>query len=254
MSDRPTGVSRIADLRVLWHLLVCPVRGATHGERLESFYRRQAAGYDSFRSRMLHGRDELMTWLDFPDGGVWVDLGAGTGHNLFAVESQARRLGKIRLVDLSASLLAVAADRVRDRGLSNVTIHEADATELTIPADSVDVVTLSYSLSMIPDWFEAIAMALRILKPGGVIAVCDFYVSRKYAGEGRRQHGWLRRSFWPLWFAADNVLLSPDPLAMLHRRFDVARCEERLGRVPYLPLARVPHFLFLGKKPSPTGT
>jgi len=30
----------------------------------------------------------------------------------------------------------------------------------------------------IPDWFLAIDNALRILKPGGIIAVVDFYVSR----------------------------------------------------------------------------
>ncbi len=253
MSGSPDAPSRRADLRVLWHLLVRPVRGATHGERLESFYRGQAADYDSFRSRMLHGRDELMTWLDLPDDGVWVDLGAGTGHNLFAAGPEARRLRQIHLVDLSRSLLTVAGERAGEQGLKNVTLHEADATELAIPTASVDVVTFSYSLSMIPDWFEAIARADRILKPGGTIAVCDFYVSRKYAAAGRRQHGWLRRSFWPIWFAADNVHLSPDPLAMLHRRFAVARCEERLGRVPYLPLARVPHFLFLGNKPRPVG-
>lgn len=250
MSESPPVPSRVADLRVLWHLLVRPVRGETHRERLESFYQGQSGDYDGFRARMLHGRDELISWLRFPPNGTWVDLGAGTGHNLFAAGDRINDLAKVMLVDLSESLLEVAAAESQRRGLSNVEIHPIDATMLDVPDQSVDVVTFSYSLTMIPDWFDAIATAHRMLKPGGTIAVSDFYVSRKYADKVHRQHGWLRRTFWTLWFASDNVYLSGDQLAMLHRWFDVQRCEERLGSVPYMPLIHAPYYLLLAKKPT----
>lgn len=244
--------SRWSDLRVLWHLLAHPVRGETHRERLESFYQGQAGDYDSFRARMLHGRDELVSWVDFPDGGTWVDLGAGTGHNLFSAGDRASALDKIVLVDLSESLLKVAASESLRRGLNNVEICNSDATLLDILDQSVDLVTFSYSLSMIPDWFDAIATAHRILKPGGTIAVTDFYVSRKHADTTHRQHGWVRRTFWSLWFSADNVFLNGDHLAMLHRWFDVQRCDERLGSVPYMPWIQAPFYLLLATKPAAT--
>ncbi|WP_338020243.1 class I SAM-dependent methyltransferase [Rhodopirellula sp. P2] len=147
-------------------------------------------------------------------------------------------------------MLKVAAERVEERGLNNVMLHHADATKFELPENSVDVVTFSYSLTMIPDWFESILIARRILKPGGRIAVTDFHVSRKHAAAGSRQHGWLRRTFWSLWFAADNVSLSSDHLAMLNRQFEMERCEERLGSVPYMPLLKAPYYLFLGGKPA----
>lgn len=246
----PGSPSWIADFRVLWHLLVHPIRGKSHRERLESFYQGQAGDYDSFRARMLHGRDELISWIDFPARGTWVDLGAGTGHNLFSAGDRASELHQILLVDLSESLLRVAAQESLTRGLTNVEIRNGDATLLDVPDQSVDCVTLSYALTMIPDWFDAIATAHRILKPGGTIAVVDFYVSRKYAEADHRQHSWLRRTFWSLWFAADNVYLSGDHLAMLHRWFDVQRCDERLGSVPYMPLIHAPYFLLLATKPA----
>ncbi len=246
--------SRRSDLRVLWHLLFHRVRGETHTQRLESFYSGQAGDYDAFRSRMLHGRGELMSWLEFPPAGTWVDMGAGTGHNLFAVADRASCLDRIHLVDLSSSLLAVADERVRSAGMKNVSIEESDATLIDLPTASADIVTFSYSLTMIPDWFEAILQAERVLKPGGRIAVTDFYISRKHAEASHRQHGWLRRTFWSLWFAADNVFLSSDPLAMLHRHFKVERCDERLGSVPYMPLLRAPYYLFVGQKPLSSST
>lgn len=250
MSDFTEQRSLRADIRILWQLLLSPVRGDTHAERLESFYGRQAADYDSFRARMLHGRNELMSWINFPAAAVWVDMGAGTGHNFAVVSDRLDSNGNVHLVDLSKSLLEVARHRVRQADRADVQFHHADATLFELPNASVDVVTFCYSLTMIPDWFEAISVAERILKPGGTIAVADFYVSRKYALQGSRQHPWLSRTFWSLWFAADNVFLSGDHLAMLRRRFDCQRCEESLGSVPYLPLLRAPYYLFLGRKPA----
>ena len=51
----------------------------------------------------------------------------------------------------------------------------------------VDAVTFSYSLTMIPDWFQAIERAYESLKPGGMIGVVDFYIpqsGRKRVGTG----------------------------------------------------------------------
>ncbi|MEL6106500.1 MAG: class I SAM-dependent methyltransferase [Planctomycetota bacterium] len=238
-----------SDLRVIWHLIAHPVRGKTHAERLESFYGGQADDYDSFRARMLHGRDELIDMLQFPECGSWVDMGAGTGENVLRARDRTDTLSEIHLVDLSKSLLEVAEKQLGGAGITNAHFHLADATRFDLPSESVDVVSFSYSLTMIPDWFEAVRLAERILKPGGTIAVTDFYVSRKYPSEGHRRHGWLRRNFWTLWFAGDNVYLNGDHASMLHRRFEPQLFDERLGKVPYLPFVRAPYYLFVGTKP-----
>jgi S-adenosylmethionine-diacylgycerolhomoserine-N-methlytransferase len=253
----------VNDLKTLWHLVVRRARGRTHAERLESFYSGQADGYDDFRRRMLHGRREMIESIEVPEGGVWIDLGAGTGEN---AEHLGENLGKLKtmyLVDLSASLLEQARRRVEERGWTNVTPVCADAT-VFVPDDSLrndessrsdsspgvaDVVTFSYSLTMIPDWFRAIDHAFHLLKPGGRIGVVDFYVSRKHPAEGMTRHGWLTRSCWPIWFASDNVFLSPDHLPCLQSRFETLRLEERRGKIPYMPLVRAPHYVFIGRKP-----
>ena len=100
--------------------------------------------------------------------------------------------------------MQIAEQRKREHGWSQVETVEADATVFEPVEGCVDVVTFSYSLSMIPDWFAAIENALSILKPGGVIGVVDFYVSRKYPADGLRRHRWFTRNFWPMWFAITN--------------------------------------------------
>ena len=71
-----------ADLKILYHMALKPVRGKDHAARLESFYSGQATNYDDFRERLLHGRQELWHAIETPTDGTWIDLGGGTGSNL----------------------------------------------------------------------------------------------------------------------------------------------------------------------------
>src|SRR5688500_11077084 len=120
-------MSIVHDLKLLYCLTLAPVRGHSHAERLEAFYQGQAEFYDASREHMLHGRQELYASLPVPKGGVWVDMGGGTGANLEHLGSAVSRLKRLYLVDLSPSLLAVARDRVAARGWSNVEVVAADA-------------------------------------------------------------------------------------------------------------------------------
>ena len=236
------------DLKTLWHLVARKTKGDTHAERLESFYSGQASNYDDFRRRMLHSREEMIQSVTVPDQGIWVDLGAGTGENAEHLGPKVDRLSKMYLVDLSSSLLEQASARVEARGWQNVVPVCHDATTFIPDEGQVDVVTFSYSLTMIPDWFRAIDHALALLKPGGQIGVVDFYVSRKHPAAGLCKHAWSTRTGWVPWFASDNVFLSPDHIPFLQSRFETARLDERRGKIPYLPFVRAPHYLFIGIK------
>ena len=238
------------DLKTLYHLTLAPVRGKTHAERLESFYAGQAAAYDGFREKLLQGRRELYQQiLRAAAGGVWVDMGGGTGANLEYLGKEVRNFERVYVVDLSPSLLQVAQRRIAERGWENVQTLEADATQLTLPAgEQADVVTFSYSLTMIPDWFAAIDRASKLLRPGGLLGVVDFYVSRKHPAEMLTRHGLFTRTFWPFWFGLDNVHPNPDHLPYLRERFQVRHLSEHWAKVPYLLGLKTPYYRFLGVK------
>lgn len=236
-----------SDLRVLYHMAVTPVRGKTHADRLESFYGGQSGAYDDFRKRLLHGREEMLAALQIPDGGRWLDLGGGTGHNVEAFGERRSRLAEITIVDLCPSLLKVADQRIARHGWTNVRTVAADACTYSHDAGTVDAVTFSYSLTMIPNWFQAVRRAYDLLKPGGAIGVVDFYVSRKWPAPDMRKHSAFQRFFWPTWFGFDNVFPSPDHLPLLQSLFETMQREERTGKVPYLLGLKAPYYIFLGR-------
>jgi len=90
-------------------------------------------------------------------------------------------------------------------------------------------------------------------------------MSRKYPSPGLRRHTWWTRTFWPAWFARDNVFLSADHVPFLHWRFAPIQFYEQRARLPYVPLLRVPYYTFIGRRadmeelnisspPHPAGT
>ena len=239
-----------SDLKVLYHLAVKPVRGKDHAERMDSFYAGQAGAYDDFRKRLLQGRETMYQSLDLPENAVWVDMGGGTGSNLEYLSDKIPTLKKVYVVDLAESLLEVCDQRITERDWSNVQTVAADATVWTPEEQQVDVVTFSYSLTMIPDWFAAIENALRILKPGGMIGIVDFYVSRKYPADEHTRHGWFNRNFWPVWFSSDNVNPSKDHLPYLEQKLETVSLQESIAKVPYMPFVRTPYYIFTGRKPA----
>lgn len=242
--------TRLNDFKTVWHLLISRIEGHTHAERLNSFYQKQAKGYDQFRKRLLHGRRELFDQLQVPEQGVWVDLGAGTGENAELWGDRLAQFQKAYLVDLCQPLLDVCSQRIHERGWEQVVGVCGDATQFTPPEKQVDLVTFSYALTMIPDWFQAVNHAWELLRPGGTLGIVDFYVSRKYPAANLRRHSWFQRNFWPVWFGNDNVYLSPDHLPYLMEKFESVSLSEETGKIPYFPLCQVPYYILIARKPG----
>lgn len=236
------------DANVLFHNWVHPIKGGDHKARLESFYEGQARSYDVFRHRFLHGRVPMIQAMPTPKGGVWVDLGGGTAANLEHFKGSLTRVfSKVVVLDLCRPLLEVARQRVAANKWEGVVeLVEGDACSATTPglpkAGTVDVVTMSYSLTMIPDWRAALDNATRLLRPGGYLAISDFTVTP--------EHSWVTRKLWPAVFKTDGVNLNPAHLETLRGSFETVHLEVSAGGFPYVPLLKAPFYFYVGRKPG----
>ena len=169
---------------------------------------------------------------------IWVDVGGGTGWNIEAMQAHLdvpTFFSEVYLVDLSPSLCAVARKRFSRLGWTHVKVVCQDARAFRLgdqdeskrfnpatlsshykkasPESQADLITFSYSLSMIPDYYSVVDSISSLLDPSGILGVVDFYVQsvvetsgRNYIGGSTQRHvNWVGRTFWRSWFDLDRV-------------------------------------------------
>src|ERR1700678_3535017 len=145
---------------------------------MDRMYRRQRHIYNLSRKFYLLGRDEGIARLRPASGDKMLEIGCGTGRNLVKL-AQAYPEARLFGVDVSREMLATAAASTARAGLApRVALAQADATAFDPQAlfgcVSFERVMISYALSMIPPWREALAQALDVVAPGGSLQIVDF--------------------------------------------------------------------------------
>jgi S-adenosylmethionine-diacylgycerolhomoserine-N-methlytransferase len=145
---------------------------------MDRMYRRQRHIYDLSRKYYLIGRDEAIARLDPQPGDCVLEVGCGTGRNLIKA---ARAYPKARFygLDVSREMLDTADAAIRRAGLAGrIAVAQGDATSFDptglFGRAAFERVMISYALSMIPPWREALGRALDVVAPGGALQIVDF--------------------------------------------------------------------------------
>jgi S-adenosylmethionine-diacylgycerolhomoserine-N-methlytransferase len=145
---------------------------------MDRMYRHQRHFYDATRKFYLLGRDQLIADINPPMQGRVLEIGCGTGRNLVRA---AKTWSSIQAygIDVSAEMLATAHRSVAQSQLEGrIALAQADATLLDprklFGVATFDRIFISYALSMIPEWKEALARACDCLTPGGSLHIVDF--------------------------------------------------------------------------------
>jgi SAM-dependent methyltransferase len=110
--------------------------------------------------------EALVAYADPRPGMKVLDLASGTGEPAITIATRITPTGHVAALDLSADLLAIAADRARQRGLTNVTTLQADAQQLPFPDQQFDLATSRFGVMFFLDIDRAFRELHRVLKPG----------------------------------------------------------------------------------------
>jgi len=243
-----------------WKPLVASTMSLTgHQKDMEAFYKYQKEGYDAFRENLLHAKSELIEAIPLQKEGnmVWVDIGGGTARNLeyFTPEVIRKYFKSITIVDISASLLEVASERIERMGLSDIChVVLADVTEESMMSKlpkCATLVTMSYSFSMIPDQAAAVKNITKLLAKGGHLCIADFFQKGNFDYALPFLNRTIRSTeaaFHKSYFALDNVHLLSDDQINLGTQLQLVWDNRFRGAVPFLPFMRPYHGVLVYKK------
>jgi arsenite methyltransferase len=107
-------------------------------------------------------------WLNIPAGGTALDVGSGPGNVTALLGRAAGPDGLALGVEISEPMLARA---VRDQAGPQVGFIRADAQRLPLRDNTVDAVVSIAVLQLVPNPPAAVAEMVRVLRPGGRLAL-----------------------------------------------------------------------------------
>ena len=173
---------------------------------------------------------EFLRWLAVPSGGIWLDVGCGTGalaETILALTAPTEVVG----VDPSSAYVASALGRVDD---PRVRFELGDAQNLRQASASFGAVVSGLVLNFVPEPERAVSEMVRVARPSGVVAayVWDY-------AEGMQ----MMRYFWDAAGALDPrareldegrrfPLCKPGPLTELFETSGLEDVEVRAIDVP----------------------
>ena len=99
-----------------------------------------------------------------------LDVATGAGHTALTFAPHVRQ---VTAVDITPEMLAQAQKLAAEKTLKNIIFELADAGALPYFEASFDLVTCRIAPHHFPDIVQFIREALRVLKPGGILAIVD---------------------------------------------------------------------------------
>jgi phosphatidylethanolamine/phosphatidyl-N-methylethanolamine N-methyltransferase len=134
----------------------------------------QSLFYDKTFGRLVARRiARAISHMNVGDDDIVLDLGIGTGASLNYYPNR----GKIFGIDLSSGMLRQARKKIREQGITNCTVFQADAMRLPFADNCFDHIFISHVISVVSDPVCLVREAQRVAKPGARIVIVNHFQS-----------------------------------------------------------------------------
>ena len=138
---------------------------------------------DTDRRRWLQPPSKLIERSGIKPGMTVMDLGCGSGAFTPFVAKAVGKQGKVYAVDIQPAMLKQLERKLakpENQDITNIELRQADAYELPFEDVYLDLVYMVTVLPEIPDRGRALREIKRVLKPGGILAVTEFFPDPDY--------------------------------------------------------------------------
>ena len=138
---------------------------------------------DSDFRRFFQSPRTIVERSGIASGMTVMELGCGSGAYTTFMARAVGEQGKLYAVDIQPAMLRQLErklDQAENQDIKNVELKEASAYELPFTDDFFDLAYMVTVLMEIPDKGWALREVRRVLKPGGILAITEFFPDPDY--------------------------------------------------------------------------
>ena len=164
-----------------------------------------SAGHSQSVSRHA---EKLLRYVDVKPNQRYLDVGTGNG----AAPIHIARTLRLDVTGVDVDPEQIQAAEARGQGLPNARFMTVDGTELPFEDGEFDIVATNKVMHHIPNWEDALAEMLRVLKPGGYLIYSDLVFPGPIARLGTSLLG--NQSGFPTRKALNSIVAQDDLTAI----------------------------------------
>jgi ubiquinone/menaquinone biosynthesis C-methylase UbiE len=135
---------------------------------------------NAWRRKFIQKPKSIANNMDLKPGMIVVEVGPGKGNYTKAVAEKLLPNGKVYAIDIQEYIIKRLKQRVKAEKISNIIPKIDDVHKLSFENESVNRIFAVTCLPEIPDPVHALREFKRILKPGGIVSLCELFIDPDY--------------------------------------------------------------------------
>ena len=130
--------------------------------------------------RSIQNPTTIANRMQLQPGMIVVEIGPGKGNYTKAIAKQILPNGKVIAIDIQEAVIKDLKKKLKKEKITNIEPKVDDAYNLSIPKETVDRVVAITCLPEIPNPIQVLCECKRILKPDGIISLCELIFDPDY--------------------------------------------------------------------------